>query len=65
MVISSFKIPPLTIVDVRVLGVMRMFDSGETDDKILGVPDKDPLFSHYIDLIDVPKTTINKIIEFF
>jgi inorganic pyrophosphatase len=38
MVISSIQIPPLTLVDVRVLGVMRMIDTGEVDDKLIGVP---------------------------
>jgi inorganic pyrophosphatase len=65
MVISSIKIPSMTIVEVRVLGVMRMNDTGETDDKLIGVPEKDPFFSTYKELTDIPASTINKIRAFF
>lgn len=65
MVISSIKIPSLTLVNVRVLGVMRMIDTGEVDDKLIGVPEKDPNFSGYKDISDVPTQTLNKIKAFF
>ena len=38
IVISSIHIPPMTLVNVRVLGVMKMIDTGEIDDKLIGVP---------------------------
>lgn len=38
LLISSAKINPLTVVPMRVLGIMRMNDTGETDDKVIGVP---------------------------
>lgn len=65
MVISTIKIPSLTLVNVRVLGVMRMIDTGEVDDKVIGVPEKDPLFSSYKDITDIPSQTLNKIKAFF
>jgi inorganic pyrophosphatase len=65
MIISSIKIPSLMLVDVRVLGVMRMIDTGEVDDKLIGVPEKDPIYSGYKDITDVPVQTINKIKAFF
>lgn len=65
MVIASVKIPPLTLVNVRVLGVMRMIDTGEVDDKVIGVVEKDPVYSSYKDITDVPSQTINKIKAFF
>jgi inorganic pyrophosphatase len=65
MVIASVKIPSLTLVNVRVLGVMRMIDTGEVDDKVIGVVEKDPVFSSYKDITDVPSQTINKIKAFF
>ncbi len=42
-----------------------MIDTGEVDDKLIGVPEKDPLFSSYKDITDVPSQTINKIKAFF
>ena len=65
MVISSLKIPPLTIVNVRILGVMRMIDTGEVDDKLIGVPEKDPVYTSYKEITDIPSQTINKIKAFF
>ena len=65
MVVSSLKIPPLTIVDVRVLGVMRMIDTGEVDDKLIGVPEKDPVYTSYKDITEIPSQTINEIKAFF
>lgn len=44
---------------------MRMIDTGEVDDKLIGVPDKDPLFSGYKEISDIPSQTINKIKAFF
>lgn len=55
----------MTLVNVRVLGVMKMIDTGEIDDKLIGVPEKDPFFSHYKELTDIPATTTNKIKSFF
>ena len=65
MVIASIRIPPLTVVNVRVLGVMRMIDTGEVDDKLIGVLEKDPVYSSYKEVTDVPSQTINKIKAFF
>jgi inorganic pyrophosphatase len=65
MIISSFKIPTNTLVAVKVLGLMNMIDTGEIDDKILGVPEKDPAFTQYQDLSDIPVAITNKIKVFF
>ena len=65
MVVSSLKIPPLTIANVRVLGVIRMIDTGEVDDKSIGFPEKDPVYTSYKDITDIPSQTINEIKAFF
>ncbi len=44
---------------------MRMTDTGETDDKLVGVIDKEPIYSSYRQLSDVPQETINRIKAFF
>ena len=43
------------VIEARPLGVFRLIDKGERDDKILAVPHADPLFGEYRDLEDVPK----------
>ena len=51
LVMSQVEVEPLCIVRARVIGVMRMVDSGEGDDKILAVAADDVSVS-YIDSID-------------
>jgi inorganic pyrophosphatase len=51
LVLSQINIEPLCIVRAKVIGVMRMVDSGEGDDKILAVADDD-ISVNYIESID-------------
>lgn len=52
-------------IDVRVVGLFRMLDGGDSDCKILGVPDTDPLFSEVNDLGDVPAHFLREVEYFF
>src|SRR6478609_4646168 len=45
---------PLTIVDVRAIGVIRMRDDKGVDDKILGVAVGDPAFAGYREFTELP-----------
>ena len=56
---------PQTIALFRPIGVMRMIDTGERDDKILGVYVKDPRCRDINDLKDLPQHTLKEIKEFF
>lgn len=51
LVLSQIEIQPLCIVRVKVIGVMRMIDSGEGDDKVLAVA-VDDISVNYIDSIE-------------
>jgi inorganic pyrophosphatase len=51
LVLSQIEIQPLCIVRAKVIGVMRMVDSGEGDDKILAVA-ADDISVNYIDTIE-------------
>jgi inorganic pyrophosphatase len=53
------------VIQARPLGVFRLIDKGEYDDKILAVPHTDPLFSEYRDLGDVPKHFLEEAAHFF
>lgn len=53
------------IFDLRPVGVIRMTDTGEKDDKIIGVPADDPRFSHIEGRDDIPEHQQNVIEEFF
>ena len=42
-----------------------MLDTGEVDDKLIGVIDKEPVYSSYMELADIPKEITAKIKVFF
>lgn len=46
IVVATNPIAPLCMVEVRPIGIMRMIDGGESDDKMIAVPAKDPRFDH-------------------
>lgn len=52
---TSTPVAPGVIGTVRILGVMRMVDSGEQDDKLIGVWDEDPRMADYADISDLPQ----------
>jgi inorganic pyrophosphatase len=56
---------PGCIIQARPLGIFRMLDRDQKDDKVLGVPATDPLFNDYQDLDDVPGGFLNEVAHFF
>jgi len=56
---------PGCVIEARPVGLMRMDDDGEKDDKVLAVPSEDPRFGHIQGLEDVPRQTRTEISEFF
>ena len=55
---------PGCLLEVRVVGIYRMTDTGEEDDKILAVAAGDDTFEHVKDLKDMPEDHLKRI-EFF
>jgi inorganic pyrophosphatase len=53
------------LVEARPVGIFRMLDKGEADDKILCVPRHNPFFSHIRDLKDVPPHFLKEVAHFF
>ena len=58
---------PGVLVKFRPIGVLRMLDDGEHDEKIIGVPtDKvDPTYAGIRDLADLPQIERDRIEAFF
>lgn len=52
-------------IDTRPIGVLKMFDRGEPDDKIFAVPWHDPRYEEYYDISDFPKHYLKEIEHFF
>ena len=65
LVIASSKTFPGCIVDARIVGYLDMVDNGEPDQKIIGVMDTDPRFSHINELADIQQHTKREIKHFF
>jgi len=53
------------VIEARPLGVFRLVDRGQLDDKILAVPHTDPLFNDYHALEDVPGHFMSEMAHFF
>lgn len=65
LVISQVKIVPMCLVSAKVIGVMRMIDGGEADDKIIAVAEGDPSVSHINDISELPEHFISEMRNFF
>jgi inorganic pyrophosphatase len=52
-------------IDVRPIGVLKMLDRGEPDDKILAVPSHDPQHNEYFDIADLPGHYLKEVEHFF
>ena len=64
-IITTYPLYPGIMVRVRPVGILRMDDDGESDDKILGVPADDARFDEVQDIADINKHTIKEIQHFF
>lgn len=53
------------LVDVRIVGGLRMLDTGEADDKILAVLCDDALYGSCTDVHELPATVLQKIKHYF
>ncbi len=65
IILTNKPVYPLTLVSARVIGVIRMIDNSELDDKIVGVYDRDPRYSEYTGLKDIPKHVVAELKHFF
>lgn len=65
LVLGQEPVHPLTIVDARAIGVMRMRDERGTDDKIVAVSVHDPAYAHYSHQDQLPPHVVRQIRRFF
>ncbi|RMD67214.1 inorganic diphosphatase [Candidatus Pacearchaeota archaeon] len=65
IVLTNRPVYPFTLARVRVIGVIRMVDSGERDDKIVGVYECDPRFKELESIKDVPTHILAELKHFF
>jgi inorganic pyrophosphatase len=65
LVLGQEPVVPLSIVFVKAIGLMKMTDQGEGDDKIIGVHLNDPDYSHYESIKELPPHRMKEIRKFF
>jgi len=56
---------PGCVITARPIGMLEMIDSGDRDEKILCVPDKDPRYAQVKSLKDIAEHRLDEIAEFF
>ena len=56
---------PGCVIEARPLGLFRMLDRGQADDKIFAVPNTDPFYRDYHSLDDVPGHFLEEVAHFF
>lgn len=64
---SRTPLQPGTLIKLRAIGVLKMIDGGETDDKIVAVPASkiDPTYDEIKNLNDLPKIEQERLQAFF
>jgi inorganic pyrophosphatase len=65
LVLGQEPVHPLTLVEARAVGVMRMRDEKGVDDKIVAVSVRDPMFADYTDKEQLPPHVLREIRRFF
>ena len=65
LVLSQIDIVPMCIVSAKVIGVMRMIDDGEMDDKIIAVAENDMSVNHMNDISELPEHFFKELKNFF
>ena len=65
LVLSQEPVYPLTLVEARAIGVMRMRDEKGVDDKIVAVSVNDPAFAHFVDKKELPAHVLRELTRFF
>ena len=65
LVITSAPVYPMTLIQAYPIGVMRMVDGGDMDDKVIAVPFIDPTYSNIKTLEDLPAHIFDEIVHFF
>jgi inorganic pyrophosphatase len=65
LVLGQEPVQPLTLVEARAIGVVRMRDEKGIDDKIVAVSVRDPAFAAYTDKSQIPAHQLREIRRFF
>jgi inorganic pyrophosphatase len=65
LVLGQEPCVPLSIMMAKPIGVMKMRDQGEADDKIIAVHLNDPEYLHYTSISELPPHRMQEVRRFF
>ena len=67
LMVSDYSILPMTLVKVKIIGVLMMIDEKGQDEKLIAVPASciDPYYDEVNDITDLPKHLLVKVKHFF
>ena len=65
LVLCQEPILPMTLVRCYPIGVIKMIDNEQVDEKIIAIPFQDPSLTYCSDISQLPKHTFDEISHFF
>lgn len=65
LVLCQSPINPMTLVECYPIGVVKMIDQDEVDEKIIAIVKNDPSLNCYKDISELPKHIFDEISHFF
>ena len=65
LVFGQEAVVPLCIMNARPIGVMKMIDGGQQDDKIIAVHVDDPEYANYTNINEFPTHRLQQLRRFF
>lgn len=65
LILCSQPLIPMTIVNCIPIGAIKMVDSGEIDEKIIAIVEKDPTYAGYRSINELPDHLFQEIRHFF
>jgi inorganic pyrophosphatase len=65
LVLGQESIHPLSIMIAKPIGLLKMLDEGEMDDKIIAVHAHDPEFNQYKSITELPPHRLSELKRFF
>ncbi|MDH5763765.1 MAG: inorganic diphosphatase [Nitrospinota bacterium] len=65
LVLGQEPVAPLSIMRAKPIGLMKMLDHGEADDKIIAVHADDPEYAHYGSIAELPPHRMTEVKRFF
>ena len=65
LVLGQVLVYPRTLMMAKPIGLLKMLDQGEADDKIIAVHNDDPEYNHYESISELPPHRLSQVKNFF